>query len=160
MEEISGRKYNVGGDPEDDVRMRIIADHVRSAMMLINDGVLPGNDGRGYVLRRLIRRAIRSMRLLGVDSATLPILMPVSRAAMKDTYPDLEENWDRIADVAYNEEAFRRTLLWNLIWTAVSRAKQIKKVPTSPADAFRLHDTYGFPIDLTLEMARTGRWRR
>ncbi|HHT40796.1 MAG TPA: alanine--tRNA ligase [Actinomyces sp.] len=159
VEEISGRKYNVGGDPEDDVRMRIIADHVRSAMMLINDGVLPGNDGRGYVLRRLIRRAIRSMRLLGVDSATLPILMPVSRAAMKDTYPDLEENWDRIADVAYNEEeAFRRTLSsgTTILDTAVSRAKQIKEGPQllSGEDAFRLHDTYGFPIDLTLEMAR------
>ncbi|MDO5048372.1 MAG: alanine--tRNA ligase [Actinomycetaceae bacterium] len=157
-EQLSGRKYSAGGDPEDDVRMRIIADHVRSAMMLINDGVLPGNDGRGYVLRRLMRRAIRSMRLLGVDTATLPTLMPVSRDAMKATYPELETNWDRIADVAYaEEEAFRRTLSsgTTILDTAVASAKK-KGGPSllSGEDAFRLHDTYGFPIDLTLEMAR------
>lgn len=158
-EEMSGRRYEDGTNPEDDVRMRIIADHVRSSMMLINDGVIPGNDGRGYVLRRLMRRAIRSMRLLGVDEATLPTLMPISRDAMKATYPELVDNWDRIADVAYNEEeAFRRTLSsgTTILDTAVEKAKKAKGGPQllSGEDAFRLHDTYGFPIDLTLEMAR------
>ncbi|MDO5721183.1 MAG: alanine--tRNA ligase [Actinomycetaceae bacterium] len=157
VEQLSARQY-LGGDPEDDVRMRIVADHVRSAMMLINDGVVPGNDGRGYVLRRLIRRAVRSMRLLGVDSATLPDLFPVSRDAMKASYPDLETNWDRISDVAYHEEtAFRRTLAGGttILDTAVTQAKASGGKPQlSGEQAFALHDTYGFPIDLTLEMAR------
>ncbi|MDO5729105.1 MAG: alanine--tRNA ligase [Actinomycetaceae bacterium] len=157
-EEISGRKYEGGGDPEDDVRMRIVADHVRSAMMLINDGVIPGNDGRGYVLRRLIRRAVRSMRLLGVDEATLPTLLPVSRDAMKASYPELETNWSRISSVAYaEEESFRRTLTagTTILDTAVQKAKARTGARLlSGEDAFALHDTYGFPIDLTLEMAK------
>ncbi|MDT3767683.1 alanine--tRNA ligase [Gleimia hominis] len=156
-EKLSGRVYEGGGDPEDDVRMRIVGDHVRSAMMLINDGVIPGNDGRGYVLRRLIRRAVRSMRLLGVDTATLPTLMPIARDAMKATYPELETNWDRIADVAYGEEeAFRRTLTagTTILDTAVKSAKKSGSGLLSGDEAFTLHDTYGFPIDLTLEMAR------
>lgn len=157
VEALSKRSY-LGGDPEDDVRMRIVADHVRSAMMLINDGVVPGNDGRGYVLRRLIRRAVRSMRLLGVDSATLPDLLPVSRDAMKASYPELETNWSRICDVAYHEEdAFRRTLSagTTILDTAVAKAKASRGgTQLSGEQAFALHDTYGFPIDLTLEMAR------
>lgn len=84
-ENLSGLRY--GSNPDSDVRMRVVADHVRSAMMLIGDGVRPGNDGAGYVLRRLIRRAVRSMRLLGVDEATLPQLFPVSRDAMSESYP-------------------------------------------------------------------------
>lgn len=83
-------------------RMRVVADHVRSAMMLISDGVRPGNYGRGYVLRRLIRRAVRSMKLLGVDAATLPDLLPV--CVMKESYPELETNFDTISNVAYAEE--------------------------------------------------------
>lgn len=157
-EEISGRTYEGGGDPEDDVRMRIVGDHVRSAMMLINDGVVPGNDGRGYVLRRLIRRAVRSMRLLGVDEATLPTLLPVSRDAMKASYPELETNWERISSVAYaEEESFRRTLTagTTILDTAVQKAKaKVGAKLLSGEDAFALHDTYGFPIDLTLEMAK------
>ncbi|KGF02013.1 alanine--tRNA ligase [Actinomyces sp. S4-C9] len=155
-EEMSGHKYDAGGNPEHDVHMRIVADHVRSAMMLINDGVIPGNDGRGYVLRRIMRRAIRSMRLLGVDEATMPTLMPVSRDVMKSSYPELETNWSRIADVAYSEEeSFRRTLSsgTTILDTAVDKAKKGAS-KLSGEDAFRLHDTYGFPIDLTLEMAR------
>lgn len=157
-EMMSGRTYLGGNDPEDDVRMRIVADHIRSSMMLINDGVVPGNDGRGYVLRRLIRRAVRSMRLLGVDTATLPTLMPVSRDAMKASYPELETNWDRIADVAYaEEETFRRTLTagTTILDTAVAKAKASgTSTKLSGEEAFQLHDTYGFPIDLTLEMAK------
>ena len=108
-EEMTGKKY--GADAEDDVKMRIIADHVRSSLMLIGDGVRPGNDGRGYVLRRLIRRAVRSMRLLGVDEVSLPTLLPVSKDSMAASYPELETDFSRISDIAYaEEEAFRRTL--------------------------------------------------
>ncbi len=150
-EEMSGRRY--GADKDADVRMRVVADHVRSSMMLISDGVRPGNDGRGYVLRRLIRRAVRSMRLLGVDEATMPELFPISRDAMAPSYPELVQNWDAIADVAFGEEeAFRRTLEAGtaIFDTAVKNAKDKK---LSGDAAFALHDTYGFPIDLTLEMA-------
>ncbi|WP_099332003.1 alanine--tRNA ligase [Actinomyces minihominis] len=157
VEEIASKRY--GASPEDDVLMRIIADHVRSSMMLINDGVRPGNDGAGYVLRRLVRRAVRSVRLLGVDEVTLPELLPVSRDAMSPSYPDLITNWETISDVAYGEEvAFRRTLdSGTMIFeTAVSSALKSGTDETpilSGEEAFALHDTYGFPIDLTLEMA-------
>ncbi|RPF28482.1 alanine--tRNA ligase [Georgenia muralis] len=157
-QEMSGRPYGLGRnstDP-DDIRMRVVADHVRSAMMLIGDGVRPGNDGRGYVLRRVIRRAVRSMRLLGVDEPSLPVLLPASRDAMKDSYPEIGTDFDRISQVAYEEEeAFRRTLTsgTTILDSAVSRARTAGGSVLSGADAFALHDTYGFPIDLTLEMA-------
>ncbi|WP_407317757.1 alanine--tRNA ligase [Isoptericola halotolerans] len=157
VEEMSGKRY--GADGEDDVRMRVVADHVRSALMVIGDGVSPSNEGRGYVLRRLIRRAVRSVRLLGVEDEALPALLPVSKDAMKASYPELETEFARISQVAYGEEeAFRRTLTsgTTILDTAVSRAK--KQADGGAAvlggdEAFRLHDTYGFPIDLTLEMA-------
>ena len=85
--ELSGRRY--GADHEDDVRMRVIADHIRSSLMLMTDGVVPANEGRGYVLRRLLRRSIRSMRLLGVEEATFPTLFAASRDAMAPAYPDV-----------------------------------------------------------------------
>ncbi len=98
-------------DRDDDVRFRVVADHVRSTMMLIGDGVTPGNEGRGYVLRRLLRRAVRSMRLLGTEDRVLPELLPVSRDKMGETYADLHRDWERISQVAYAEEdAFRQTL--------------------------------------------------
>lgn len=154
-EEMSGRKY--GKDHGDDVQMRVVADHIRSSLMLINDGVRPANEGRGYVLRRLMRRAVRSMRLLGVEDPCLPVLLPVSQNVMKDSYPDLETNWKTISEVAYAEEdAFRRTLTQGLtiLDTAVKKAKQKSSDPVLAGDdAFQLHDTYGFPFDLTLEMA-------
>lgn len=159
VQELSGARYRLGENSAepDQVRMRVVADHVRSALMLINDGVRPGNDGRGYVLRRLIRRAVRSMRLLGVDEPTFPHLLPVSKEAMKSSYPELEERFDVISQVAYEEEnAFRRTLTsgTTILDTAVARAKGSSSTPTlAGAEAFALHDTYGFPIDLTLEMA-------
>ena len=100
-----------GADHDDDVRMRVVADHVRSSLMLIADGVTPGNEGRGYVLRRLLRRAVRSMRLLGSEDRVLPELLPVSRDKMGETYAELHRDWDRISQVAYAEEdAFRQTL--------------------------------------------------
>src|SRR6187200_2622922 len=108
-EELTGRRY--GANPEDDVRFRIVADHVRSSMMLIGDGVTPGNESRGYVLRRLMRRAVRSMRLLGTEDRVLPELFPVSRDRMSPGYPQIAADWQRISSVAYAEEdAFRQTL--------------------------------------------------
>ncbi|HEX6328461.1 MAG TPA: alanine--tRNA ligase [Jiangellaceae bacterium] len=158
--ELSGKKYgrHAKGDPgyDDDVRMRVIADHVRSALMLIGDGVTPSNEARGYVVRRLLRRSVRAMRLLGVDVPTLPELLPVSKDAMKAAYPELEREFDRISQIAYaEEEAFRQTLR---IGTQIfdSSAVQIKRTGNTTLSgdtAFKLHDTYGFPIDLTLEMA-------
>ena len=156
-QEMSGRTYGLGAaGPEageahlDDVRMRVVADHVRSSLMLIGDGVRPGNDGRGYVLRRLIRRAVRSMRLLGVDSASLPTLLTVSKEAMKASYPELETNWSTISEVAYAEEdSFRRTLNagTTILDTAVADAKSRPGRPVLAGDrAFALHDTYGFPM--------------
>ncbi|MBV7363676.1 alanine--tRNA ligase [Actinomycetaceae bacterium TAE3-ERU4] len=155
-EKLTGLKYGQNQDPQADVRMRVVADHVRSSLMLIGDGVIPGNDGRGYVLRRLVRRAVRAMRLLGVDKPVLPDLLPVSKDVMKLSYPELEKNWDRISDVAYTEEeAFLRTLVagTTIFDTKVSQIKSGDSAVLSGADAFALHDTYGFPIDLTLEMA-------
>jgi alanyl-tRNA synthetase len=152
--EMSGRRY--GADHGDDVRFRVVADHVRSAMMLISDGVTPGNEARGYVLRRLLRRAVRSMRLLGVEDRVLPELFPVSRDRMKISYPELERDWERISTVAFaEEEAFRATLKagTTIFDVAASEAKQTGQTRLSGSKAFALHDTYGFPIDLTLEMA-------
>lgn len=153
-EELTGKRY--GADHDDDVRFRVVADHVRSSMMLIGDGVTPGNDGRGYVLRRLLRRAVRSMRLLGCDDRVLPELMPISRDKMGETYDNLVSDWARISQVAYAEEdAFRKTLQagTQIFDTAASEVKTSGGTTLSGERAFALHDTYGFPIDLTLEMA-------
>ncbi|WP_407342846.1 alanine--tRNA ligase [Pengzhenrongella phosphoraccumulans] len=155
-QKISGRTY--GANHDDDVRMRVVADHVRSALMLISDGVVPSNEGRGYVLRRLLRRTVRSMRLLGVEARTFGELFPVSRDAMQSSYPEVGTDFARISRIAYaEEEAFRRTLAsgTTILDTAVAGVKA--ESPTAPTlsgeAAFTLHDTYGFPIDLTLEMA-------
>jgi alanyl-tRNA synthetase len=153
-QELTGRRY--GADPGDDVRFRVVADHVRSSMMLIGDGVTPGNESRGYVLRRLLRRAVRSMRLLGYDDPALPELLPVSRDRMGQTYTELHRDWERISSVAYaEEEAFRQTLRAGtaIFDLATTEVKQSGGTQLSGARAFSLHDTYGFPIDLTLEMA-------
>ena len=157
-EELTGRRYGAGGEQghADDVRFRVIADHVRSSMMLIADGVTPGNEARGYVLRRLLRRAIRSVRLLGYEDRALPELFPVSRDRMGETYTELHRDWDRISSVAYAEEdAFRQTLRSGTQIFDMMRSSMESQGTTvlSGKDAFDLHDTYGFPIDLTLEMA-------
>src|SRR3954447_5113117 len=152
--ELSGRSY--GRDHEDDVRFRVVADHVRSGLMLIADGVTPGNEARGYVLRRLLRRAVRSMRLLGVEDRTLPELLPVSRDKMQLSYPEVRSDWERISTIAYAEEdAFRQTLRTGttIFDLAAQEAKAAGASELSGGKAFALHDTYGFPIDLTLEMA-------
>ncbi|GAB6985927.1 alanine--tRNA ligase [Nocardioides pyridinolyticus] len=152
--ELTGRRY--GANPEDDVRFRVVADHVRSSMMLIADGVTPGNEARGYVLRRLLRRAVRSVRLLGYEDPALPELFPVSRDKMGETYRQLHQDWERISTVAYAEEqAFRQTLRagTQIFDLAATEVKQGGGSQLSGDRAFALHDTYGFPIDLTLEMA-------
>lgn len=152
--ELSGKRY--GANHDDDVRLRVVADHVRSSMMLIGDGVAPGNDGRGYVLRRLLRRAVRSMRLLGCEDRVLPELMPVSRDKMGETYDNLLTDWARISQVAFAEEdAFRKTLQagTQIFDLAAGEVKSSGGSTLSGERAFALHDTYGFPIDLTLEMA-------
>lgn len=151
---ISGRQY--GAVHEDDVRMRVIADHVRSSLMLIADGVSPSNEGRGYILRRLLRRTVRAMRLLGVEDATFPRLFPASRDAMREAYPEVASDYDRIARIAYaEEETFLRTLAQGtmILDVAVERAKQDGAPSIGGDTAFLLHDTFGFPIDLTMEMA-------
>ena len=153
-EQLTGKTYGV--DRDDDIRFCVVADHVRSSMVLIGDGVTPGNDGRGYVLRRLLRRAVRSMRLLGCEDRVLPELMPVSRDAMSPTYGNLATDWERISQVAFAEEdAFRKTLQsgTQIFDLAAAEVKSSGGSTLSGERAFALHDTYGFPIDLTLEMA-------
>lgn len=158
--ELAGVEYSSTEDPADphhtdDVRLRVVADHIRSSLMLIADGVSPSNEGRGYVLRRLIRRAVRAMRLLGVEKAVLPELLPASRDAMKGSYPVVETDFARISRIAYAEEkSFLRTIASGTarLEEAVKESKAASS-DLSGAEAFALHDTYGFPIDLTLEMA-------
>jgi alanyl-tRNA synthetase len=149
------RPYDVGNH-EDDVRYRIIADHSRTAAILIGDGVSPGNDGRGYVLRRLLRRVIRSAKLLGIEDPIVGDLMATVRDAMGPSYPELVADFDRIRRIAVAEEtAFNRTLQsGSRLFDEVAVATKASGTGVlSGADAFTLHDTYGFPIELTLEMA-------
>lgn len=153
-EELSGRRY--GDNPEDDVRFRVIADHARSGVMLVGDGVTPSNETRGYVLRRLLRRIIRSSRLLGVREPVLGEFSKVVRDAMAPSYPELVTEFDRIESVMNKEEeAFLATLSAGsrIFDLAVKETKKAGKKQLSGDKAFQLHDTYGFPIDLTLEMA-------
>ena len=152
---ISPRGYGVGNH-SDDVRYRIIADHSRTAAIIIGDGVSPGNDGRGYVLRRLLRRVIRSAKLLGIDTPIVAELMACVRDAMGPSYPELVTDFDRINRIAVAEEkAFTRTLASGsrLFEDAANSTKASGVSVLSGTDAFALHDTYGFPIELTLEMA-------
>ncbi|MFJ4225137.1 alanine--tRNA ligase [Microbacterium sp. NPDC089695] len=152
--ELSGRRY--GAVHEDDVRFRVIADHVRSSLMLLSDGVRPSNEGRGYILRRLMRRTVRAMRLLGVDEPAFPELFAASRDAMKSAYPVLETEWSTLSSAAFaEEETFRRTLAQGstILDLALDDTKKSGSAALSGREAFLLHDTYGFPIDLTLEVA-------
>jgi len=152
---IAPRGYGAGNHA-DDVRYRIIADHSRTAAIIIGDGVTPGNDGRGYVLRRLLRRVIRSAKLLGIDTPIMGELMACVRDAMGPSYPELVTDFDRINRIAIAEEtAFNRTLTSGsrLFDDAAKSTKASGASVLSGADAFALHDTYGFPIELTLEMA-------
>jgi len=160
--ELAGKVYGAHSGHEaseshpDDVRLRVIADHVRTALMLIGDGITPSNEGRGYVLRRIMRRAIRAMRLLGWQGATFPELLPVARDCMAPSYPELAKEFGRISTYAYaEEEAFLSTLRagTTILDSAITDTKKSGGARLSGAQAFQLHDTYGFPIDLTLEIA-------
>ena len=152
---LSSKTY--GDNEDDDVRLRVVADHVRSALMLIGDGVTPANDARGYVVRRLLRRAVRAMRLLGVEAPVFKQLFTASKDAMKASYPELDSDFERILRTAVNEEeAFLRTLNSGLLVLdeEISKAKASKAKSLTGDSVFLLHDTYGFPVDLTFEIAQ------
>ncbi|MDQ3403131.1 MAG: alanine--tRNA ligase [Actinomycetota bacterium] len=154
-EEMSGRRYG-SGNKVDDVRFRVIADHARSGVMLVGDGVTPGNEARGYVLRRLLRRIVRSVRLLGVNEPVLAEFAAIVRDAMAPSYPELVNDFARIESVVKaEEETFLSTLSAGskIFDLAADKIKADGRAMVPGDKAFQLHDTYGFPIDLTLEMA-------
>ena len=160
-EELTGATYVPDAPKEDLIRFRVVADHSRTGMMLILDGVTPGNEGRGYILRRLLRRIIRSAKLLGAQGETMERLMNTIMDTMTPSYPEIADNRERILRVAVAEEkAFLKTLEsgTKLFDEAVDELKNTSRAATpkvlSGEKAFELHDTYGFPIDLTLEMAQ------
>ncbi len=152
--ELTGVAYGAAHDS--DVSLRVVADHMRTSVMLIGDGVTPGNEGRGYVLRRIMRRAIRNMRILGATEPVVGELVDVVLKTMGQQYPELLTDRKRIETVALAEEsAFLKTLKagTNILDTAVTDTKAAGGSVLAGDKAFLLHDTWGFPIDLTLEMA-------
>ncbi len=153
--ELSGVKY--GKNEKSDISLRVIADHARTSVMLIGDGVTPGNEGRGYVLRRMMRRAIRNMRLLGSMDSIISELTESAISSMGPQYPELVTDKKRILAVAVaEEESFLQTLKsgTQIFDMASSAVKKSNGKVLSGDEIFKLHDTYGFPFDLTLEMAR------
>ena len=151
--EIAGKKYKE--NEKNDVSIRVITDHIRSATFMISDGIMPSNEGRGYVLRRIIRRADRHGKLLGIDGAFLVGLAKAVIAGSKDGYPELAEKQDFILSVIeQEEEKFEKTINQGLeILDGIQKDMEAKGVKTmSGEDAFKLYDTYGFPIDLTKEI--------
>jgi alanyl-tRNA synthetase len=153
--ELTGVAY--GASQKSDISLRVIADHARTSAMLIGDGVTPGNEGRGYVLRRMMRRTIRNMRLLGSLDPIMSELTVAAIGAMGPQYPELVSDKKRILSVSVSEEeSFLQTLKSGTsIFDVASAALKKSKSSVLPgAEAFKLHDTYGFPFDLTLEMAR------
>ena len=152
--EIVGVKY--GADNSADVRLRVVADHTRTAAFLIGDGVIPGNEGRGYVLRRMMRRVIRNMRILGAENPVMKDLIEATIKAMGPQYPELNTDKKRILEIAVGEEtSFAQTLKTGtlLFENSIEDLKKNKSKALSGEKVFELHDTYGFPYDLTLEMA-------
>ena len=153
--QLTGVEY--GKSEKADVSLRIIADHARTSAMLIGDGVTPGNEGRGYVLRRMMRRTIRNMRLLGSMDPIMSELTVAAIGAMGPQYPELINDEKRILSVSVSEEeSFLQTLKsgTQIFDVASAQLKKGKSTVLPGEDAFKLHDTYGFPFDLTLEMAR------
>ena len=151
--EVAGKVY--GENHDADVSIRLITDHMRSATFLISDGVMPTNEGRGYVLRRLIRRAARHGRLLGIQGQFLAKLSATVIEGSKDGYPELEEKKDFILNVLTNEESqFNKTIDQGLkiLNDMENEMKAAGKNTLSGSDAFKLYDTYGFPMDLTKEI--------
>ena len=153
--ELTGVEY--GANEKSDIALRVIADHARTSAMLIGDGVTPGNEGRGYVLRRMMRRTIRNMRLLGTNDPIMSELTVAAIGAMGPQYPELISDKKRILSVSVSEEeSFLQTLKsgTQIFDVASSQLKKDKKKILPGEEVFKLHDTYGFPFDLTLEMAR------
>lgn len=154
-ESISGEKYR-NGDLEKDMAFKVIADHIRTVTFAVGDGALPSNEGRGYVLRRLLRRAVRYSKKLNINRPFMFELVPVVGEVMKDFYPEVLEKKDFIAKVVKNEEErFHETLHdgESILAEVIAKAKEEKTIVISGVDAFRLYDTYGFPIELTEEYA-------
>ena len=152
--EIVNVKY--GADNSADVRLRVVADHTRTAAFLIGDGVIPGNEGRGYVLRRMMRRVIRNMRILGAENPVMKDLIEATIKAMGPQYPELVSDKKRILEIAIGEEtSFAQTLKTGtlLFENSIEELTKSKSKALSGEKVFELHDTYGFPYDLTLEMA-------
>jgi alanyl-tRNA synthetase len=152
---LAGVTY--GKSQTSDISLRVVADHARTSAMLIGDGVTPGNEGRGYVLRRMMRRTIRNMRLLGVNDPIMSELTQAAIGAMGPQYPELVSDQKRILSVSISEEeSFLQTLKSGTqIFDLASTQLKAQKKSILPGDeVFKLHDTYGFPFDLTLEMAR------
>ena len=152
---LTGIQY--GKAEKSDISLRVIADHARTSAMLIGDGVTPGNEGRGYVLRRMMRRTIRNMRLLGSHDPVISELTRAAIGAMGPQYPELVAAQDRILAVSIaEEESFLQTLKSGTqIFDLAATALKAKKISTlAGEEVFKLHDTYGFPYDLTLEMAQ------
>ncbi len=152
--EISGKRY--GDDKKNDISIRVITDHTRSAMFMIADGVSPSNEGRGYVLRRILRRACRHGKLLGIDRPFLPEVCVTAIGESDAAYPELREKRDCILKViAKEEESFAATINAGIaiLTSLIDDAKKLGKDALADADVFKLYDTYGFPFDLTREMA-------
>ena len=154
-EELSGRRYGRDDDPAATRALRILADHGRGMAFLLADGVVPSNEDRGYILRRIMRRAIQQGRVLGIEKPFLVPLCDVVREVMGGAYPQLDEERDTIAKwAAAEEDGFRRTLVQGekLLKEIVTRTKDADTSWVSAEDAFKLHDTYGFPYELTKEL--------
>lgn len=154
-EEFSGTK-KYGQNKEDDIQFKIIADHIRTITFAIGDGALPSNVGRGYVIRRLLRRAVVAGKKLGIDEPFLAKMVPTVGKIMEDYYPDVLKNADYIASVIESEEdRFSATLNGglNLLNNVIAEAKENKTNEIDGRTAFKLYDTYGFPIELTKEYA-------
>ena len=152
--EISGKTY--GASWENDVSIRVITDHVRSATFMISDGVIPSNEGRGYVLRRIIRRACRHGKLLGINGMFLRGLCEIVIAQNRDAYPELKTKYDYVLKVmTLEEERFNATIDAGLgiLNSLIAEAKEKGETTLSGADTFKLYDTFGFPVDLTREIA-------
>jgi alanyl-tRNA synthetase len=149
---ITGKSYRVGDyDDRDSFAMRVLAEHARSGAMLINDGVFPSNEARGYVLRRIIRRAVRYAYLLGTESLVMPRLTEVAIDVMANAYPDITKNRDFVVSVmTKEEERFRQTLKHGL--GILDGELESRPTELSGSTAFLLHDTYGFPLELTQEI--------
>ena len=154
VEVASGEKY--GTDNDKDMAFKVIADHIRTVAFSIGDGALPSNEGRGYVLRRLLRRAIRFAMKLGINRPFMYDLVPVTGDIMKDFYPEVSDKQEFIMKVIKNEEErFHETLSdgMTMLTTVIEKAKSSNLSVVAGVDAFRLYDTYGFPFELTEEFA-------